>query len=269
MTVSIAAVAQLRIATPVQAGNDATLEAPGSGSTTLYLFGPGTASKRKVDYGTIRIPGNELKTAGRYTAIVDGNAISFFVTAAPLDKIAFLAHPSRVPTNAGDAISGTAVLFDRFQNPVLVPTPVNFRLAIEGNIGEERTVASKDGVAWVRLNSGKRSGAAQFTASAGNTKVRRVVQQVASDPCGIRMKASPAPNGNILVQTDPIRDCSGNAVPDGTIVTFTSVDASGRSTVDARIKQGFARAELPASNRATLTVAAGVVLGNEIQWGAK
>ncbi len=75
--------------------------------------------------------------------------------------------------------------------------------------------------------------------------MRRVVQQVAADPCSIRMKASRAPDGNILVETAPIQDCSGNAVPDGTIVTFTSVDEAGRSTVDARIKRGFARAELP------------------------
>jgi hypothetical protein len=94
-----------------------------------------------------------------------------------------------------------------------------------------------------------------------------VVQQVAADPCSLRMKAQRAADGNIQVQTDPIRDCSGNAVPDGMIVTFASVDRGGRSTVDARVKRGFAQAELPASTAATLSVAAGVVLGNEIHWG--
>jgi hypothetical protein len=260
--------AQVHISSSVQAGTETTIEVPGSGRTTLYLFGPGVASKRNVERGTIRISGDELKSTGRYAAIVDGRSTLIFVTAAPLDKIAFLAHPSRVPTNASNAISGTAVLFDRFQNLVLAPTPVSFRLAVEGNTGEERHATANDGIAWVQMNSGKHGGAAQFTASAADLQVRRVVQQVAADPCAIRMRASPAPDGNILVETDPIRDCSGNAVPDGTIVTFTSVDASGRSTVDARIKQGFARAELPQSPGATLTVAAGVVLGNEIRWGA-
>ena len=103
--------------------------------------------------------------------------------------------------------------------------------------------------------------------SASVASVRRVVTQVAADPCNLRMKASKATSGNILVETEPIRDCSGNAVPDGTIVTFTSVDAKGRSTVDARIKRGFARAELPASSDARISVASGVVLGNEISWG--
>ena len=259
--------AQLRVAGPVEAGSDATIQAPGSGSATLYLFGPGGASKLSVQRGTIKLSGDELKTSGRYTAILDGSRTSFFVSPAPLNQIAFLAHPSRVPTNAGSAVSGTAFLFDRFQNLVLAPTPVSFRLSLEGASVAERSVTAKNGVAWVRLDSGKRSGPAQFTASSGELQVRRVVQQVAANPCSIRIKAARALDGNILVETDPIRDCSGNAVPDGTIVTFTSVDGSGRSTVDARIKRGFARAELPPSGSATLTVAAGVVLGNEIHWG--
>jgi hypothetical protein len=72
-----------------------------------------------------------------------------------------------------------------------------------------------------------------------------------------------------IVETDPIRDCSGNPVPDGTIVTFIQNDKTGKSTVDARIKKGTARAELPASDNATITVAAGVVLGNELHVGGR
>jgi hypothetical protein len=122
-------------------------------------------------------------------------------------------------------------------------------------------------VAWTRMDSGKKSGAAQFVASVGDASVRRVVQQTAAEPCNLRMKAQKDKSGNILVETDPIRDCSGNAVPDGTIVTFTSVDKNGRSTVDSRIKKGVAQAMLPASDGALISVAAGVVVGNEIRWG--
>ncbi len=50
-------------------------------------------------------------------------------------------------------------------------------------------------------------------------------------------------------------------------MTFSSVDANGKSTVDARIKKGIAKAELPASNNALISVASGVVVGNEIRWG--
>jgi hypothetical protein len=259
--------AQLQVSGRVQAGAGATLQAPGSGSTMLYLFGPGGASKRTVQRGAIALSGDELKVAGRYTAIVDGSSASFFVTAAQMEKISFIAHPSRVPAAASGAVLGSAFLFDRFQNLALKPTPVTFRLAVDETAGVERTVTAKDGVAWVQLNSDRRSGPAQFTATSGEVRVRRVVQQVAADPCTIRMNATRAADGNILVETTAIKDCSGNAVPDGTIVTFTSTDAAGRSTVDARIKRGFARAELPRSSSATLSVAAGVVMGNEIHWG--
>jgi hypothetical protein len=166
-------------------------------------------------------------------------------------------------------ITGSAYLFDKYNNLVIEKYPVKFDLAIAGASAAAQTETSKNGVAWVKMDSGKRAGTAQFTASANGAIVQRVVQETASDPCTIRMKAEPAKNGNILVETDPIHDCAGNPVPDGTIVTFTSTDKSGRSTVDARIKRGIAQAELPSSPNATLSVAAGVVLGNEIHWGGK
>jgi len=72
---------------------------------------------------------------------------------------------------------------------------------------------------------------------------------------------------SIIVETDPIKDCSGNAVPDGTIVTFIEVTDKGRTTVDARIKRGTARAELPLSSNGTISVASGVVTGNELHLG--
>ena len=103
-------------------------------------------------------------------------------------------------------------------------------------------------------------------ASINDAQTRRIVQETASDPCNLRMKAERT-GTNTVVETEPVRDCSGNPVPDGTIVTFTQVDANGRSTVDARVKKGIARAELPSSSNATISVASGVVLGNEIHIG--
>ncbi len=255
------------------AGQGVSISTSGSGSATLYVFGPGTALKRKVELGQpIQIEGDQLSQAGRYMVILEGgeNASgSFFVAPAKLENIAFLARPSRVPAARKDIITGSAYLFDKYNNLVIEKYPVKFDLTVEGAPATSRTVESRGGVAWVKMDSGKRAGAAQFTASANDAKVQRVVQETASDPCTIRMKAQAAKNGNILVETDPIRDCAGNPVPDGTIVTFTSTDQKGRSTVDARIKRGIAQAELPAAQNATLSVAAGVVLGNEIHWGGK
>jgi hypothetical protein len=66
--------------------------------------------------------------------------------------------------------------------------------------------------------------------------------------------------------TEPVRDCSGNAVPDGTIVTFTQTYHGAQSTVDVPLKRGIAQVEMPSRAGATISVASGVVLGNQIQW---
>lgn len=257
--------ADLNLPATITAGNALTFTAPGSGDATLYVSGPGTAIKRKVQLGQITVSADELKYAGRYIVAVDGAGEgSFFVTAGPVSSIAFLARPSRVPADTRNVISGTTFLFDQYQNLVIAPQPVKFDLSVNGQ-SLTRDEMSKDGVAYVKLDSSKKEGPAQFVASSGAASVRRVVQEVASDPCNIHMNARPGKEG-ILVSTDPIHDCSGNPVPDGTIVTFTSTDANGRSTVDARIKRGTAQAILPASNDATISVASGVVVGNEIHW---
>ena len=272
MTIS-AAGQNLAVPTNAMAGEAVSIPTTGSGSATLYLYGPGTAIKKKVELGQpIQIEGSDLKKSGRYTIVLKGSedtSGSFFVAPAKLVNLAFLARPSRVPASRPGAITGSAYLFDAYNNWVLEKYPVKFELTVDGSPAGSRTEDSKNGIASVKMDSGKKAGAAQFIASAGDATVKRVVQQTASDPCTIRMKAQPAKNGNILVETDPIRDCSGNPVPDGTIVTFISTDQYGRSTVDARIKRGFAQAELPPSPNATLSVAAGVVLGNEIHWGGK
>ncbi len=255
--------AELKVPATVPAGQELKITASGAG--TLYLFGPASAVKREVSAGEVTLTGEELKHAGRYTVVVGEDRASFFVTAAGPESLAFIARPSRVPAARPDVISGTVFVFDKNQNLVISPTPVKFDIAVEGT-SNSRTAQSKYGVAWVKMPSSSRAGAAQFTASLAGNEVRRVVQLTASDPCNISMKASPSQNG-ILVETAPIRDCSGNAVPDGTIVTFSAVDSKGKSTVDARIKKGIARAELPASNNALISVASGVVVGNEIRWG--
>ena len=261
----LAKAGELNVPAAVTAGTGLSIPASGSGEATLYLVGPGTAIKRKVQLGqNVQLSADELQNAGRYVIALDGNSAAFFVTAAPVHSIAFLARPSRVPSNTPGVISGTAFLFDRYQNPVLQPQPVKFELSVNGQ-SVSRTEISKDGVAYTKLDSSKKEGPAQFVASSGDASVRRVVQEVASDPCNIRMTAERDSN-SILVRTDPIRDCAGNPVPDGTIVTFTSTDAQGKSTVDARIKRGIAQAQLPASSYANISVASGVVVGNEIQW---
>jgi hypothetical protein len=270
LSATVAFAADLAMPQQVTAGTNLTINTSGSGQATLILVGPGSASRHSVQLGSeFTINGSELRDAGRYTVVLKSSggdtAKDFFVVAAAPGDIAFLAQPSRVPTARPKVISGTAVVLDKYNNFVMTPTPVKFELAIPDATPVTRTATSSDGIAWVRMDSGKKDGPAQFVASTGDISVRRVVQQVAAEPCNIVMHAQRDKNG-ILVQTDPVRDCSGNNVPDGTIVTFTQEDSSGKSTVDASVKRGIARAELPASNQATISVASGVVMGNEIRW---
>ena len=263
--------AEIKVPQQVTAGQGLAIPTSGDGEETFYLIGPAHVAKRTVKLGEpIQIAPEELRATGRYVAILgkgDGaGRAAFYVTAAKPANINFLARPSRVPAARSGAISGVAFVFDAYNNFVLTPTPVKFNLSVEGGAPVARVVKSQNGIAWTRMDSGRKAGAAQFVVSVGENPVRRVVQHVAADACNLRLKARRS-DDVIIVETDPVRDCAGNPIPDGTIVTFTAVGPKGRSTVDARVKRGIARAELPASERATVSVAAGVVMGNEITVG--
>jgi hypothetical protein len=263
--------AELHVPQNAVAGQPLSIGASGSG--TLFVIGPGQVIKKEFKSGNVEIKGEELRSAGRWIAVVrgDGNQSQvFWVKPAKPGKLNFLARPSRVPVARPNVISGVTFVFDQYQNLILDPTPVNFNLSV-GGAGSTKTVNSREGVAWINSASAPKAGAAQFVASVDQTSVARVVQQVAADPCerSFRMHVAGHTGQYTIVETDPIRDCSGNPVPDGTIVTFIQNDKTGKSTVDARIKKGTARAELPASDNATITVAAGVVLGNELHVGGR
>src|SRR4051812_38947340 len=267
MLLSTAALcADLKAPKQVTAGEGVTITTGDSGE--LLMFGPAGASKRKVSAGEVQIPGEDVRAAGEYVAAIGDASTNFYVVAAKPTTVNFLARPSRVPVSKPDAISGVAFVFDDFQNLVQKPTPVKFNLSVKDAAATTRSVEAKNGIAWTRLPSANKEGAAQFVASVGGgAPVRRVVQQVASDACDLRMKFAEKTDKSIIVETDPIKDCSGNSVPDGTIVTFIEVTDKGRSTVDARIKRGTARAELPLAASGTISVASGVVTGNELHIG--
>lgn len=262
----------IHVPASVVAGNEAAISTSGSGKATLYLSGPGISRKTDIDLGhEINIQSQDLKNAGVYFVIVCSDtcrSASFYVSAANPAAMTFLVHPSRVPVKQDDAVSGVALAFDQFHNLVLAPATVNFQLTAGNTTVYSRSARMQDGVAWFRATSGGSSGALQVTAALDQLSTRRVVQQVASDPCNLRIKGQRTSSG-ILVETEPVHDCAGNSVSDGTIVTFTAVDGKGKSTVDAPIKQGVARAQIQASNQAVISVASGVVLGNELRVGAQ
>jgi hypothetical protein len=267
----IAGASELHPPAQVTAGNTVSIPTNGTGNATFYLVGPSHVVKRDVKLGQeITVDGDDLKTAGRYLAIACGSdgcsSAPFYVAAGEPDRLSFLLHPSRVPVSAGDAINATAFVFDKFKNPVLRPVTVEFRITPKTGVPFTKTVKSDRGVAWMKMGSTPKEGPLKVTATVASAAEPRIIQQVASDACNLRIRASRTAKG-VLVETEPVRDCSGNAVPDGTIVSFTAVDGKGKTTVDAPIKKGIARTELPLSGGARISVASGVVVGNEITVG--
>ena len=269
--------AEFNLPKQVTAGKEFSVTTSGSGDGVLVLIGPRAISQHKVRLGdAISISDEDVRAAGRYIAVLraggESSSKTFFVAAGKPGKLTFLARPSRVPAGKQDVISGVGFVFDQYDNLVLAPSEVRFDLSVGGKQSASRAVTTKSGIAWTRMNSGSTQGAAQFVASLPGAEdeeasVRRVVQQVAAEACNLRMRAQRTERA-IVVVTEPVKGCSGNSLPDGTIVTFTEVDAAGRSTVDARIKRDIARAELPLSDNAAISVASGVVLGNELHMGS-
>lgn len=250
------------------AGTSTEIATTGSGSATFYLVGPASSVKQSVDLGKdIPIAATDVQSAGRYVAIVCASSCvssAFFVAAAKPSSLTLLVHPSRAPVAQKDVISGVALTFDEYHNLVTAPGDVDFQLSAKGSPPASHSVQSKGGSAWFRMSSGKAAGPLEVTASINGVSTRRVVQQVASDPCNLRIKGQRTAKG-ISVETDPIRDCAGNPVPDGTIVTFTARDGDQVSTVDAPVKKDVARAEIEAKGPVTVSAASGVVMGNELR----
>lgn len=258
---------ELRPPARVTAGTAFSIASTGSGSASFYLIGPAQISKRKVTLGEeIAVQPEEVEQAGRYTAIVcSGECISasFFVQAATPAQLSFLVHPSRVPVAEDNAMSAVAFVFDRFYNLVLSPQNVTFSVLSKSGPPISESRRSENGVVWIRMNSGHKEGPVKISASLGKADEIRVVQQIASEACNLRIHGDWASN-KFFVETDPVRDCSGNNVPDGTIVSFTKTDSSGKTTVDVPIKKGIAKVEMPIAGEAHITVASGVVTGNEM-----
>ncbi len=270
--VGVCAAQDLHIPESPAAGQEISISTSGSGKATFYLTGPGVSRKNDVPLGEdIHLAAQDLRNAGHYVAILCSDtckSASFYVSAAKPLSLTFLVHPSRVPVALHDAISGVAFPFDQYHNLVLAPVNVNFQLNAKEASLFSRAVRTKNGVAWFRTPSGKSAGPLQVTAALDDVTARRAVQQVASDPCNLRITGQRTKTG-ILVQTEPVHDCAGNVLPDGTIVTFTATGPHGKGTVDAPIKQGVARAQMDSTGVAVISAASGVVMGNEIRVEAR
>jgi hypothetical protein len=255
----------------VQAGEAFSIQTAGSGKAVLYIIGPGQVLRRDVQLGgKILFSSGTLYTAGHYLATLAGvsstenGAFDVVPGNQPAD-LSFLAKPSRLPVGLHNGISGVVYVFDAYQNLITSPTPVSFELSNPSGPVQARTVVTRNGAAWTQMDSAGKEGIANFVARAGAVSTKRVIDQVPGDPCGLVMSARQT-GQRLELETNPVRDCSGNPIPDGTIVTFTESYNGGQSTVDVPLKHGVARVEMPAYNGARISVASGVVLGNQIRW---
>jgi hypothetical protein len=256
----------------IEAGSAFSVQTAGSGKGVLYIVGPGQAVRRELDLGgRTSFAAGDIYSAGHYLAILTvgtSNEIAEFdvTPAAKPETLSFLARPSRVPVGLHGGISGAVYVFDSYNNLITTPMPVVFDLAGLSGTSQSRTVTTRNGMAWTQMDSAEKQGAAKFIARAQDVSSERVIAEVPGDPCGLTISAHPEA-GKLNVQTAPIHDCSGNPVPDGTIVTFIETYNGSQSTVDVPIKKGIASVNLPAYSGAKISVASGVVAGNEIRWG--
>ena len=267
-----AATADLRLPATVEAGKGFSISVDGTGEATFYLIGPDHVTKRKVTLGgVLQVQSSDVRAAGQYRVIVCGascTSASFDVIAGQPAHLSFFLHPSRVPVSTRGSIDATAFVLDQDFNLVLSPSTVDFKVTPASGVGFTRQGSTQRGVTWMRMDSTPHEGRVRVTAVLGKVQEGRVIQQVASEACGLRIKAQPS-GKMVTLETDPVRDCSGNALPDGTVVSFTKLDEAGKSTVDVPIKKGVARVQMSLHGPAQISVACGVVVGNEVAFNGK
>jgi hypothetical protein len=261
----------MRLPKTVEAGNTFSIQSAGSGKATLYIIGPEQVLKRDVQLGAMTLfPAGSLYNAGHYLVILVGDSStendSFdVVPSSQPAELSFLARPSRLPVATHDGITGAVYLFDAYHNLIVAPMPVSFEMSNPSGTEQKTIVVTRNGAAWTGMDSSAQQGVDRFVARSGEVSSTRVVRQVPGDPCGLKVSARQV-GQQVQLDTEPVRDCNGNAVPDGTIVTFTEVYNGAQSTVDVPLKHGFAEVQMAEHSGATFSVASGVVLGNQIHW---
>ena len=269
---AVAQSGSLSLPKTVEAGSAFSIPSSGSGRATLYIVGPGQVLKRDIQLGeTTAFAAGTLYNAGRYTAVLggasatEGDVFDVVPAKSPTD-VSFFAKPSRLPVGLHDGITGAVYVFDAYHNLIVAPTPVSFELSTPSGVVQKHTVVTHYGSAWTGMDSSAQEGMDKFVARVGDTSSIRVVRQVPGDPCSLKMSARQL-GQKLDLQTDPVKDCHGNAVPDGTIVTFTETFRGAQTTVDEPIKRGFAEAQIPVVMGSTISVASGVMMGTQIGWG--
>ena len=67
-------------------------------------------------------------------------------------RITFIAKPSRLPVALQGGITGTAYVFDSYQNLITAPLPVSFELSSKSSQTQTRTMETRNGAAWTQMD---------------------------------------------------------------------------------------------------------------------
>lgn len=269
--IALATGGRMSLPKTIEAGSSFSIQTPGRGNAALFIIGTGQALKRDVQLGqTVFFAAGSLYNAGHYLAILEGDSFTEtesldVVPASKPSNLSFLAKPSRLPVGLHAGITGAVYVFDAYRNLISEAMPVSFELSDPMGTVQKRIVVTRYGAARTEMDSTAQQGVDSFVARVAGIKSTRVVGQVPGDPCGLKMNAEPS-GQRIHLVTDAVRDCNGNAVPDGTIITFTETFSGYQSTIDEPLKHGIAQVTISAHNGAVLSVASGVVMGNQIRW---
>jgi hypothetical protein len=255
----------------IEAGNPFSIQTSGSGKAALFIVGTGQVLKRDVQLGqTVFFAAGLLYNAGHYLVVLEGDSLAEtesldVVPASKPANLSFLAKPSRLPVGLHAGITGAVYVFDAYHNLISEPMPLSFELSSPTGTVQKRIVVTRYGAAWTEMDSTTKQGIDKFSARVGESSSTLVIEQVPGDPCGLKMNAEHA-GKQIHLVTDAVRDCNGNAVPDGTIVTFTETYNGSQSTIDEPLKHDIAEVTISGHSGAMLSVASGVVMGNQIRW---
>ena len=229
-----------------------TLAAQGSYGMRVYagVFASGRA--------TITLRGEHTRQTGMITLIARAGAARGegqveIRPNPPADPVLPIVGPRSVAADGEHETMALAVPFDDYGNPVAEGTPLTLRILHPGDQLEQQTLTVTHLLAWGWVSSSTRAGRAVVSAAVGDAHgPDTTYDEVPTWPAPFGLSASP-PNlpadGRQLLtlRTDLIRDRFGNAMTDGTLVTFV-VELAGSEPrfIPAYTVDGAAEAQLQA-----------------------
>lgn len=217
----------LEFAAAAPDGQAVTVVAQGSYGAGVYQT---TINAGKA---ALLLPGEATKRSGALTLLATaGTARAEMVVEVlpgpPVDPVMPLVGPRSIIADGKHWTMAIAVPFDRYGNPVAENTPVEFQILHPGDNLETITVSTTNLLAWQRVWSTTAAGRTTVAVSAqGAHGPDATFLEVPDWPTSFGLSATPssAPADGrqfLSLRSTVIRDRFGNAMVDGTLVTFVA-----------------------------------------------